>query len=286
MTVPVASRRLAWASETSESKLALLVGDAVDFADEDELVGVQRDRRGRGDVLHHQVEGIAGGGVADVGQEHDEAVVQRQPDHLRIHLAHQAAVDEVDAVDDADRPRQHEIAGDHAHAGVGHRRVRQALREAGLHVEADLAGCFLGAFERHLVGDPHVLVVARLLAAQAQLLVDLRPAAVDDDDAHAHRVQQAQVLDQRVDAAADDHLAGYADDEGLAAKAVDVGRDPSQPGDELVVRQRCGRCGDRRVRSLQRCGRGGIRRRVRDRAATGAGRRIGVVHVSVIIILS
>ena len=169
-----------------------------------------------------------------------------------VDLAHQPAVDEVDAVDDADRPRQHEVARDDAHAGVGHRRIGQPLRESRLHVEADLAGSFLGAFERHLVGDPHLLVVARFLAAQAQLLVDLRPAAVDDDDAHAHGVQQAQVLDQRVDAAADDHLAGNADDEGLAAKGVDVGRDPPQPGDELVVGQRCGRGGGRRGRRVLR----------------------------------
>jgi hypothetical protein len=50
---------------------------------------------------------------------------------------------EVDAVEDADRPRRDEVAGDHAHRGAGHRRVRQALAEGGLDLVAQLAGGFL-----------------------------------------------------------------------------------------------------------------------------------------------
>ncbi len=254
------------------------VDDAVDLAHEDQLVGIQCDRRGGGNVLHQQVESVAGGGVADVGQQHDQPVVEREPDHLRVHLAHQAAVDEVHAVDDADRPRQDEIAGNDAHTGIGHGRVRQSLGEAGFHIQTDLAGRFLGAFQRHLIGDPHVVVVARLLAAQAQLFVDLRAATVDDHDPHAHGVQQAHVLDEGIDSAVDDHLAGDADDERLAAKTVDVGRHPSQPGDELIVGKRRG---SRHCGGLQR-----VRRGRRDRQALRGRGWDRIVHLRVIIILS
>ena len=81
------------------------------------------------------------------------ADVDRAPDRRRVDLAHDAAVDEVDAVDDADRLRGQEVARDDAHDRVGHRRVRQALRERRLDLEAQLAGRFLCAVERDRVGD-------------------------------------------------------------------------------------------------------------------------------------
>jgi len=115
--------------------------------------------------------------------------------------------------------------------------------------------------------------MSRRISPAAQLLVDLRPAAVDDHDAHAHGMQQAQVLDQRVDAAAEDHLAGDADDEGLAAKGVDIGCNPAQPGDELVVGQRRRSDGRRHRRVLRAIGHRGWR-------------GVRIIHVPIIIILS
>ena len=101
---------------------------------------------------------------------------------------------EVDAVDDADRPRGEEVARHHAHRRVGHRRVRQALRERGLDLEAQLAGGFLRAVERDRVGDAQAVAEARRMALGAQLLVDLRPKAVHQHELDAHRVQDRQVL--------------------------------------------------------------------------------------------
>ena len=118
----------------------------------------------------------------------------RAPDRRRVDLAHDAAVHEVDAVDDADRPRGQEVARDHAHGRVGHRRVRQPLRERGLDLEAQLAGGLLRAVERHRVGDAHAVAEARRVALRAQLLVDLRPEAVHQHELDAHRMQDRQVL--------------------------------------------------------------------------------------------
>ena len=152
----------------------------------------------------------------------------------RVDLAHHAAVHEVDAVDDADRPRGEEVARHHAHDRVGHRRVRQALRERGLDLEAQLAGGLLRAVERDRVGDAQAVAEARRVALDAQLLVDLRPEAVHQHQLDAHRVQDRQVLREAVELAGGDQLAGDRDDEGLAAVGVDVRRDGAEPRHEGV----------------------------------------------------
>ena len=142
----------------------------------------------------------------------------------------------VHPVHDAHRPGQREIARHHPDAGIGHRRVGQPLREPRLHVVADRAGRFLRAFQCHRVGDAQTVVVLRCLSAQPQLLVDLWPAAIDDHDVDADRVQQAQILDQRIERTAGGrHLARNAHHEGLSPELVDVGRYLSQPVHELPV---------------------------------------------------
>jgi hypothetical protein len=71
----------------------------------------------------------------------------------RIDPTHHAAVHEVHAVDDAHRTRGEEVARHHAHRGIGHRRVGQALRERGLDLEPQLPGGLLRAVQCHRVGD-------------------------------------------------------------------------------------------------------------------------------------
>ena len=208
--------------------------DAGDLGDEEELVGLQRDRRAGGDVFHRQVERLAGRREAERREQQHRADVDRAPDRRRVDLAHDAAVHEVDAVDDADRLRRQEVARDDAHDRVGHRRVRQALRERRLDLEAQLAGRLLGAVERDLVGDAQAVAVARRVALRAQLLVDLRPKAVHQDDLDAHRLQDRQVLRERGELAGGDQLAGDRDHEGLAVVGVDVRRDRAEPRHEGV----------------------------------------------------
>ena len=142
---------------------------------------------------------------------------------------------EVDAVEHADRARRHEVAADHPHLAVGHGRVRQALRERRLDVEADFARGFLGTLERGTVGDAHAVGEARLQPLELELRLHLRARAVDDHQANAHRVQQRQVVHQGVETAGFDQLAAEADDERPAAMRMHVGCDVAQPGDELRV---------------------------------------------------
>ncbi len=74
----------------------------------------------------------------------------------------------------------------------------------------------------------------------------LRPRAVHDDQADAHRLQQRQVVDQAFEAPVLDQFAAEADHEGAPAVRMHVWRDLAQPGDELGLRQRFagrGRCG-------------------------------------------
>ena len=204
------------------------------LGDEQQLVGLQRDRGARRDVFHRQVEGLAGRREAERREQQHRADVDRAPDRHRVDLADDAAVHEVDAVDDADRLRGEEVARDDAHDRVGHRRVRQALRERRLDLEAQLAGGLLGAVERDRIGDAQAVAVARRVALRAQLLVDLRPKAVHEDDLDAHRLQDREVLRERGELAGGDQLAGDGDDEGLAVIGVDVRRDRAEPRHEGV----------------------------------------------------
>ena len=152
-----------------------------------------------------------------------------------VDRAHQAAVHEVDAVDDAHRPRGEEVARDHAHGGVGHRRIRQTLRERGLDLEAQLAGSFLGAIQRHVVGDAHAVAAKREtwpLAASCSLTCGRKPCTSTSLMPIACRM--ARSCTKAVELARGDGLAGQADDEGLAAVGVDVRRHGAKPGHEGV----------------------------------------------------
>ena len=215
-------------------RVGRVLADARHLGDEQQLVGLQGDRRARRDVFHRQVERLAGRREAERREQQHRADVDRAPDRRRVDLADDAAVHEVDAVDDADRPRGQEVARDDADDGVGHRRVRQALRERRLDLEAQLAGGLLGAVERDRVGDAHAVAVARLVALRAQLLVDLRPKAVHEDELDAHRLQDRQVLGERGELAGGDQLAGDRDHEGLAVVGVDVRRHGAEPRHEGV----------------------------------------------------
>ena len=84
------------------------------------------------------------------------------------------------------------------------------------------------------IGDAHAVAVARGVALRAQLLVDLRPKAVHEDDLDAHRLQDRQVLRERGELAGGDQLAGDRDHEGLAVVGVDVRRDRAEPRHEGV----------------------------------------------------
>jgi hypothetical protein len=125
----------------------LVVVDAYarDLAQEDQLVGLHGDGHRGGDFFHRQVEGFAGRGKTERREQHHGAEVQHPADGGGVDLAHQARVLEVHAVQDADRPRREEVAGNHPHRGARHRGVGQALAEGGLNLVAQLAGGFLRA---------------------------------------------------------------------------------------------------------------------------------------------
>ena len=212
---------------------ALLVAHTVGFGYEDQLVGIERDRSGGGDIFHRQVEGFAGGRKTEGGQQHQRIVAQRQPDGLGVDLSDQSGVFEIDAADDADRPGGHEVARDDANGRVRHRGVGQALRESGFDIKTGLTGGFLGAFEGQCIGDPDTVVIAALRTPQGHLLIDLRAGAKDQHQTHAHRVQQAQVLRQGVEPPVGHQLAGKADDQCFAPESVDIRRHGTKPGDEL-----------------------------------------------------
>ena len=139
---------------------------------------------------------------------------------------------EVHTVDDAHRPRGDEVARDHPHRGVGHRRIGQALAEGGFYLVAQLAGGLLRAVQRHLVGDADAVRILGRMALGLELLVHLRAKTVHQHDLHAHALDHGQVLREVRQFACGNRLTRDADHKGLVAELVDVGRNRPEPGHE------------------------------------------------------
>jgi hypothetical protein len=78
-------------------------------------------------------------------------------------------------------------------------------------------------------------MVFRLQVLLAQFFLDLRPRAMHHHQADAEADQQIDVVGQRLGELAGHRLAAEGDDEGLAAKGIDVGRDRPEPGNEVLV---------------------------------------------------
>ncbi len=215
-----------------------LHADARHLGDEQQLVGLQGNGHAGGHFLHVQVEGLAGGRETKGRQQHHRPHVEgaHQPGH--IDPPHLAGVLEVDAIDHPHRLRGDEVAREHAHRGPGHGGVGQALAEGGLDLVAQLPGGLLGAVQRHFVGDAHPQVGARWVPLGAQLLVDLRPETMHQHDAHAHALNEGQILRQIGQLARRYGLACNADHKGLVAKLVDIGCHRAKPGHEGEIKDR------------------------------------------------
>ena len=102
----------------------------------EELLRAQRRGDVLGDVFPCQVEHLAGRRIADVGDQHHFAGVERAADRERIDLSHRAGELEVDAFSDPDRAGGDEVAGIDADLRARHRRVGQALRQHCLDLDA------------------------------------------------------------------------------------------------------------------------------------------------------
>ena len=88
--------------------------------------------------------------------------------------------------------------------------------------------------ERHVIEKALEKDPADRYQTARELVVDLRPEAVHQHQLHAHRVEDGQVLHQRVELAGDDHLARDRHDEGLAVVRMDVRRHGAEPRHERV----------------------------------------------------
>ena len=184
------------------------------------------------DFLQRQVEDLAGGRVAERRDQHDVAVVEALVDRVGVDAAHFAGELHVDAVEHAQRLRGDEVAGRHADARAGHRRVGDAEREQRLDARAHLAVGLEHAVHRLGVGDAQAERVAALDVLLLEDRLDLRPRAVHDDEVDAEAVQQVEVVDDAEKRVVGDDLAAERDDEGPAAERVDVRRRRADPLDE------------------------------------------------------
>ena len=129
------------------------------------------------------------------------------------------------------------VAARHAIARAGHRRVREAERQQRLDARAHLARGLEHAVHRFGVGHAHAMRVAARDALLRQDRLDLRPAAVHDDQADAQAVQQVEVVHDAEERVVGDDLAAESDDERLAAKRVHVRRGSADPVHERAHRR-------------------------------------------------
>ena len=106
---------------------------------------------------------------------------------------------------------------------MGHRGIGQALGERCLQVETNFARGLFEAFQCDGVRDPDTggTKLGRG-TTQAKLLFDLRPRAMNDNDAHPHRREQRDVIHKRIEPAGDHKFAREGDHEGFAPKCVDI----------------------------------------------------------------
>ena len=159
-------------------------------------------------------------------------------DRFGVDAAHFAGQLHVDAVDDAHRLGGEVVAARHAVARVGHRRIREAERQQRLDARAHLSRRFEHAVHRVAVGDAHAVRIAARNALRRQDRLDLRPAAVRDDQLDAEAVQQVEVVDDAEERVVGDHFAAERDDERLAAKRMHVRRRGADPVHERAHRRR------------------------------------------------
>ena len=214
---------------------ALGIEQARRVAQKNQLVRLDRDGNGFGNFFPGQIEYLAGRRGADRRDQDQVFLGKVGVNFLGDHFAHGAGVLEVDAIDHADRARGNEIAAGDAQEGAGHRRVGQALRQQRLDLDAAHAHGPFDAFQSRGIGDAQALVELRREAACVHLGVDLRPRAMHQHQAYAHAVEQRDVVDQRLRGARFEHFATEGDDEGAAAKGVDVGRRLAHPGHQAGV---------------------------------------------------
>ena len=225
---------------------------------EDELVRGHADGDLGRDLFQRQVEDLAGGRVAERRDQHDVAIVQTRPHRVGVDAAHLARELHVGAVAHAQRLGGDEIAGGNADARAGHRRVGDSEGEQRLDARAHLAVGFEHAVHGLGVGDAQAGRVAALDVLLRENGLDLRPRAVDDDQVHAEAVQEVEVVDDAEKRVVGDDFASERDDEGLAAKRVDIRRRRADPLDERA-----------RGRGMGGRGCGWIRRHRKRRRAIG-----------------
>ena len=212
---------------------AALARHAVGVHQENQLVGRQLDRGLGGYVLQAEVEDFASWRVADGRKQHDVVLVQPPAYGGGVDLADFPSVQQVLALDDADALGGDEVARGHPDVGARHRRIGEPQRQQGFDLDPYRAGGFLDAGQRCVVGDAQAAHIADCGAVLGQARLDLRPYAVYQNQPHAQTVQQVDVVRQLHEAPVRHQLSAKRNDEGLAAKTVNVRRGGAEPVNEM-----------------------------------------------------
>ena len=177
-------------------QLAAFVENTFNLRDENQLVSLHGARRAGGHVFHGQVERLARGGKANGGQQHNSVAVQTHLNGRYINFSNQPCVLQIHTFQNAHGAGGDEVARNNTHGRMCHGRVGQALRECSFDVQAQFARCLFCTFQRAFVGNSPALVKGGLNVAQSQLFLNLRAGTTHQHNAHAHGMQQRQILSQ------------------------------------------------------------------------------------------
>ena len=126
-----------------------------------------------------------------------------------------------------------EVAPGHANIGIGHRRICQSHRQQRLDLDAYATDRFLDALHGSGIGQPYALMITVLQIVIGQMLFDLRTCAMHQHQSDAKRGQQVEIVRQADEFSVFNYFSAKRDDEGLATKTVDIGRDGTEPGNEI-----------------------------------------------------
>ncbi len=153
---------------------------------------------------------------------------------VAVDAAHHPGVQIIDPVQDPQGFGGDEVAGGDGDAHPGHGGVGQAQGEEGLDLDPQAARGLLDAGQGLGVGDAQALDIAKAGAAPRQAGLDLRPGAVDQDQADAQAMEGGQVVYQVAKTLVRHRLAPKGDDEGAPAMGVDIGGGVAEPAHETI----------------------------------------------------
>jgi len=142
---------------------------------------------------------------------------------------------QIDAIDNAYRPRGDKVSARHPDVRTGHWRIGQPHRQQRLDLDTELAGDLHCRLKSCAIGNSQFLGISTAYFLRGQFGFDLRPGSVNQHQFYAQRGQQVQVMGQVKKSPVGDHLATKSNDKNLPTEGVNIRCDRLKPVDKPIL---------------------------------------------------